>query len=150
MELPVWSLLLGFLLQPGPGGKGEGSGPEDGMGPGQRPLGRKAGRKRATSGALTVEVPETCPQLVLVGALHALNFQYCCGWISPVCWPPPAVLSVRQKEAVNGLAKACVGCLGRGNALGGPAEAERILSSRTRDCMRETSSSAWARSTLVS
>ena len=44
-----------------------------------------------------------------------------------------AVLSVRQKEAVNGLAKACVGCLGRGNALGGPAEAERILSSRTRD-----------------
>ena len=61
-----------------------------------------------TEGSLTVEVPETCPQLVLVGAVHALNFHDCCGWISPVCWPPPAVLSARQKEAVMGLAKACV------------------------------------------
>ena len=50
-----------------------------------------------------------------------------------MCWPPPADLSARQKEAVKGLAKACVGCLGRDNALGGPAEVERILSSRTRD-----------------
>eukprot|EP00439_Symbiodinium_sp_Y106_P019085 s7322_g2.t1 len=54
-----------------------------------------------TEGALTVEMPETCPQLVLVGALHALNFHYCCGWISRVCWPPPPGKR-RQLAALGG------------------------------------------------
>ena len=49
-------------------------------------------------------MPET--QLVLVGG--------CCGGSAP---SPPAVLSARQKEAVNGLAKACVGCLGNWQCL---------------------------------
>ena len=80
-------------------------------------------------------MPETCPQLVLLGVLHALNFHYCCGWISPVCWPPPPDLSARQKEAVKG-----------GNALGGPG----VSSPAARVTMRETSSSAWGRSTLIS
>ncbi|CAE7461731.1 HYDIN [Symbiodinium sp. CCMP2592] len=80
-----------------------------------------------------IEVVENCSQLVLETTLHTLNFHYCCGWISPVCWPPPEEITPRQAEAVKGIVKACAGCLGRGLPLGGPAEAEKILSSRSRD-----------------
>ncbi|CAE7799530.1 unnamed protein product [Symbiodinium sp. CCMP2592] len=80
-----------------------------------------------------IEVVENCSQVVLETTLHALNFHYCCGWISPVCWPPPEEVTPRQAEAVKGIAKICAGCLGRGLPLGGPAEAEKILSSRSRD-----------------
>ncbi|CAE7762207.1 unnamed protein product [Symbiodinium sp. CCMP2592] len=80
-----------------------------------------------------IEVVENCSPVVLETTLHALNFHYCCGWISPVCWAPPEEVTPRQAEAVKGIAKICAGCLGRGLPLGGPAEAEKILSSRSRD-----------------
>ncbi|CAE7205793.1 unnamed protein product [Symbiodinium sp. CCMP2592] len=80
-----------------------------------------------------IEVVENCSQVVLETTLHALNFHYCCGWISPVCWPPPEEVTPRQAEAVKGIAKVCAGCLGRGLPLGGPAVAKKILSSRSRD-----------------
>ena len=58
---------------------------------------------------------------MLVGALHALK---CAGLLRLISQPG----KTRHERTCQGLR-----CLGRGNALGGAAEAEPILSSRTRD-----------------
>ena len=68
---------------------------------------------------------ETVPEgSSLEGAIDALNLHYCCGWVSPVCWPP---LTARQAEAVKGLARACDGCIGQGRPSGGPAASPAAL-----------------------